>query len=41
MNNEPNKVYKNNKKAALTLAALAPQTPTMKNKGIKTDSKKI
>jgi len=32
-------VYKNNKKAARTLAADAPQIPTIKNRGIKTLSK--
>lgn len=41
MNKDPNNVYKNSKNAALTLAELAPQTPTIKNKGIKTLSKKI
>ena len=40
MNKLPAKVYKNNKKAALYLL-LPPQIITMKNKGIKTDSKKI
>jgi hypothetical protein len=34
-------VYKNSKKAARTLAAEAPQIPTIKNKGISTLSKKI
>ena len=41
MKRDPNNVYKKSKKAALTLAALAPQTPTIKNKGINTLSKKI
>jgi len=41
MNKDPAKVYKNNKKAALILLALAPQIPTIKNKGINTLSKKI
>ncbi len=41
INNDPAKVYKNSKKAALILLALAPQIPTIKNKGIKTLSKNI
>ena len=40
INNEPNKVYKNNKYEALIFSLLAPQIPTIKNKGINTLSKK-
>jgi hypothetical protein len=39
INNDPAKVYKNNKNAALILLALAPHIPTIKNKGINTLSK--
>ena len=41
MNKLPAKVYKNNKKAALYLLLLPPQIIIIKNKGIKTDSKKM
>jgi hypothetical protein len=41
INKLPVKVYKNNKNAALNFLLLPPQIITMKNKGIKTDSKKI
>ena len=41
INKLPAKVYKNSKKAALNFLLLPPQIITMKNRGIKTDSKKI
>ena len=40
MNNDPNSVYRNNKKLARIRVSLAPQIPTIKNKGTSTDSKK-
>jgi hypothetical protein len=40
INNEPNNVYRNNKKLARIRVSLAPHIPTTKNRGTNTDSKK-